>query len=293
MKRIFIFLFCLIIVSLSVFINGCFASNKNRSIYEQYLDYKAYFELSMDTYVSRSHEFVFLNKANLSNDEYEHYKNYYKISDFEELVLAKSADDYVIILCKGNNLILEGKLDQTQNRMYVQYKDYVIYDYKWVYRFLGEFEESDGQFFANDKTTIVGVNERKVRNRVLNISTNVINIAGMGLFDLPAEEVVCNLELKRIGPNAFATARIKRIKLNDGLFEIGALAFDSCENLKEIVIPKSVEIIGKQAFTDTIVYCEVESKPEGWANDFAANKVKVYYANEWHYDDAGNPVPNS
>ena len=31
----------------------------------------------------------FLNKANLSNDEYEHYKNYYKISDFEELVLAK------------------------------------------------------------------------------------------------------------------------------------------------------------------------------------------------------------
>ena len=52
-------------------------------------------------------------------------------------------------------------------------------------------------------------------------------------------------------------------------------------------------MIDKNAFTSTTVFCEAESKPEGWHENFASGIAKVYYATEWHYDSNGNPVPNN
>ncbi len=47
---------------------------------------------------------------------------------------------------------------------------------------------------------------------------------------------------------------------------IASEAFKSCLNLKKIVIPKSVDYIGKDAFFvyNSIICCEAEAKPQGW-----------------------------
>ena len=76
-----------------------------------------------------------------------------------------------------------------------------------------------------------------------------------------------------IGENAFSKCAIETIVLPQNLTEIGTNAF-YISGLKEIFIPKSVTYIGEAAFvTFTLnqlnVYCEVDSKPEGWHDDWA------------------------
>ena len=67
-------------------------------------------------------------------------------------------------------------------------------------------------------------------------------------------------------------------------------AFRECNNLKDIVIPKSVEYIRANAFTSGTLFCEAKNKPIGWETGFASKNVKVYYADEWTYDENNNPV---
>ncbi|MFA7436552.1 MAG: hypothetical protein WC006_09335, partial [Bacilli bacterium] len=62
--------------------------------------------------------------------------------------------------------------------------------------------------------------------------------------------------------------------------------FSFCNSLEEIVIPRSVVIINKEAFyyNDKLkkVYCEVEEKLEGW------NKFWIHPVPEviWSYKEA-------
>lgn len=67
-------------------------------------------------------------------------------------------------------------------------------------------------------------------------------------------------------------------------------AFRECNNLKDIVIPESVESIEANAFTSGRLFCEAKSKPKGWKKGFASKNVKVYYADEWTYDENNNPI---
>ena len=47
--------------------------------------------------------------------------------------------------------------------------------------------------------------------------------------------------------NAFANSGIEEIQFNEGLKYIGCVAFENCK-LKQLVIPKSVQMMHKQAF---------------------------------------------
>lgn len=89
-----------------------------------------------------------------------------------------------------------------------------------------------------------------------------------------------------IGENAFSKCAIETIVLPQNLTEIGTKAF-YISSLKEIFIPKSVTYIGEAAFVAyTInqlnVYCEVDSKPEGWHDDWA--KESYYIDILWGQD---------
>lgn len=82
-----------------------------------------------------------------------------------------------------------------------------------------------------------------------------------------------------IGENAFSKCAIETIVLPQNLTEIGTNAF-YISGLKEIFIPKSVTYIGEAAFvTFTLnqlnVYCEVDSKPEGWHDDWAHDNYYI------------------
>ena len=60
--------------------------------------------------------------------------------------------------------------------------------------------------------------------------------------------------------------------------------------MKYIVLPESVEKIGNYAFSHGIIYCEAFEKPEGWEENFAYRQAKVYWGNEWEYNEEGIPV---
>ena len=82
-----------------------------------------------------------------------------------------------------------------------------------------------------------------------------------------------------IGEKAFSQCAIETIVLPQNLTEIGTKAF-YITDLKEIFIPKSVTYIGEAAFvTFTLnqlnVYCEVDSKPEGWHDDWAHDNYYI------------------
>lgn len=82
-----------------------------------------------------------------------------------------------------------------------------------------------------------------------------------------------------IGENAFSKCAIETIVLPQNLTEIGTKAF-YITDLKEIFIPKSVTYIGEAAFVaftfnQLTVYCEVDSKPEGWHDDWAQDNYHI------------------
>lgn len=52
-----------------------------------------------------------------------------------------------------------------------------------------------------------------------------------------------------------------------------------CDSLHEIAIPRSVSIIKGQAFGSNIelIKCEIESKPEGWADNWYIGSPTIVY----------------
>ena len=65
---------------------------------------------------------------------------------------------------------------------------------------------------------------------------------------------------------SFCTS-LKSITIPDGVTSIGIQAFTDCTSLTSITIPDGVTSIGEFAFSKcdkVTIYCEAESKPDGW-----------------------------
>jgi len=78
-----------------------------------------------------------------------------------------------------------------------------------------------------------------------------------------------------IGKEAFYGQGLVNITIPNTIKQIGDFAFSGNTSLKSIVIPTSVEIIGRCAFQECwaiTIYCEVTNKPIGWNS-------------EWNYDN--------
>ena len=69
---------------------------------------------------------------------------------------------------------------------------------------------------------------------------------------------------------------LKKVKLPDGLTYIGKEVFSNCA-IESIVIPKTVEKIDKFAFGNIDkIYCEIESKPEKWDENWCFNSNVIW-----------------
>lgn len=140
------------------------------------------------------------------------------------------------------------------------------------------------------------------------IEGKTVSAIGSGIFsplnggNSTVKKITVPASVKTIGEEAFACAdALEEVYIEDGVTEIGELAFSGCMNLKKITIPKSVEKIGKGAFDhtyhsdsdaiiDVTIYCYKDSAAHKYAlgeND---------YNHEFAYvllDEVSNPDPSS
>ena len=86
-----------------------------------------------------------------------------------------------------------------------------------------------------------------------------------------------------IGESAFSWCEnITSVSIPKGVTSIGRETFEGCKNLTSITIPNSVTSIGDGAFSGCdklTIYCEAESKPEGWGG---AWNSRDYYHNSYN-----------
>ncbi len=86
---------------------------------------------------------------------------------------------------------------------------------------------------------------------------------------------------------------------NSQLTSIGTGTFSNCSSLTNIIIPKNVANIGKDAFSycnSLTIYCEAVSKPDEWNSNWNSSNRPVYWyretqpissGNYWHYNTDG------
>ena len=87
------------------------------------------------------------------------------------------------------------------------------------------------------------------------------------------------IPITEIGDNAFAGAVATDVRMGGNIVSIGSGAFSGMK-CKSITIPINVEEIKPLAFADCenlTIYCEAESKPSGWTDDWCDSNVKVVW----------------
>ena len=93
--------------------------------------------------------------------------------------------------------------------------------------------------------------------------------------------------VKKIDSFVFMEAKhIKRIILNEGLEEIGASAFKNCSNLESVEIPKSVTVIGNEAFAGcdkAEICCVSAEKPSTWSDSWADSDAFITWDSDAFY----------
>ncbi len=299
MKKITNILLAFIIAfSANIIFSGCSLFHFNAGPLEKkYLEDKERFDEFLASYYNidgeEEFEFFFADRSKISDNEYRSIKRIYGIPSFEEVCYAQNGKEAVLIAFKGN------EKDFSRNRKdkiinYVKYNDYFLIDYVGFYPFVDEIVSVGDMVYTSDEKTLLSIYDCEIQNNIFSIPSNTTSLGGYLEWKSEIHKVICNDELLRIGTVCFSFQHeIQSVYLNEGLECIAAAAFYDCISLKQIVIPKSVKRIGGEAFNCTTVFCEAQSKPEGWLEEFAVESAKVYYADEWHYDKDGNPVVNA
>ena len=89
--------------------------------------------------------------------------------------------------------------------------------------------------------------------------------------------------IKQIYQYAFANCTfLEQVQLNE-VEQISNFAFYSCIRLKSIIIPNTVKVIGLEAFSccnNLTIYCEAESQPSGWDNNWNSDCTVVWGYNK-------------
>ena len=84
-----------------------------------------------------------------------------------------------------------------------------------------------------------------------------------------------------IGYGAFGSCKnLTSVTVPGSVTDIGSSAFSSCDSLKSITLPNSVTHVAGNAFysfSDLIIYCEAESKPDGWDSRWCNSNIVVVW----------------
>lgn len=158
------------------------------------------------------------------------------------------------------------------------------------YLLLGDKCTKKNNFLVNDDIFL----RTYVVNNNLSIPNDITKVANFACRGTNITSIICGESLEVIGYGAFGLCdNLEKVIFNKNVKKILTCAFASSNNLGSIIIPSSVEYIGEYAFTSGTLYCEASEKPDGWDDEFAASNVKVYWKDEWYYDDNNIPRLNS
>lgn len=109
----------------------------------------------------------------------------------------------------------------------------------------------------------------------ITIPDSVTSIGSEAFSDQLLSEITFgnHSSLNKIDSYAFQYCdKLSTIVIPNGVTSIGINAFEYCESMKSVFIPKGVTTIGLSAFSslasDATIYCEDESKPAGWADNW-------------------------
>ena len=213
--------------------------------------------------------------------------------NFEKIMYYQS-HHFVILMCEMKN-------EKAAKEVYEKYKsidsEYELYREKniicfneIIFNFMkNNYYGVDDNYITSDgKTFLTNLSS----DEILHIP-NVVEIAIEScVYHTNIKSLYMNESLEKIKYGAFyGCFNLQNVYLNEGLKEIDDYSFYACESLNYVVIPKSVEKIGKEVFSHGIIYCEVESKPAKWDRSFYGGTAKVYWGNEWEYNEDGIPMP--
>ena len=158
--------------------------------------------------------------------------------------------------------------------------DLSIKGYKeWDYYYGSSFPSIEKVIYPNTVEKI-GSSENLGDGHVLNqpseiiLSKNLISIGNYAFYECSS---LTNIEIPEgvtsIGNEAFSSSGISSIEIPESVTSIGDYAFQSSDELKEIVIPRSVKYIGRGAFyiwnSDLTIYFECsEDESKNWDTDW-------------------------
>lgn len=101
--------------------------------------------------------------------------------------------------------------------------------------------------------------------------------------------------VEEIGSHAFYfNKHLNEIKLNTNLKTISRLSFGRIENIENLVIPISVNIIEKDAFkeaNDLVLFLEHLEPEEDFHSGWNSSDLLTYYKPNWEYNNNNKPIP--
>ena len=95
------------------------------------------------------------------------------------------------------------------------------------------------------------------------------------------ESITIPSGVRKISSGTFyRCASLTAVTIPNGVKSIGTVAFWGCTNLSDITIPSSVTSMDARVFkgcTNLTIYCQSESKPVGWADDWNPDNRPVVW----------------
>ena len=147
-----------------------------------------------------------------------------------------------------------------------------------------------------DSVTSIGDNAFQFCNFLtqVTIPDSVISIGSMAFANCSRlTNTTLPNSVTKIGNRAFWDCNsLTKVILPDSVTNIGHYAFGGCDRLFKVYIPSSVITVGKRVFAYSLclntIHCEVESKPDGWHDDWNKKYSEldddiVVFDVEWGY----------
>lgn len=293
----------LFILLLTIILSGCILQtpsnedyidikalyNENKELIDkviEHIDIKAYSERFNFEYFSNEvfleSKFQFPNLKKFDGVRFKYEKIMYYFSDKIAVLMFEMKDEQAAKeACE--------KYESVNPNNPIFYEKNVVYFDPVIFNLLIENYHVEGDNYITLDNTIFLTN---ISNEEILYIPEVKEIAKIScLLNTNIKKVYMNANLEKINNGAFNCCfNLENVYLNDGLKVIDDYSFYACESLKYVVIPESVEKIGKYAFSHGAIYCEALEKPEDWDENFAHYQAKVYWGNEWEYNEEGIPV---
>ena len=143
------------------------------------------------------------------------------------------------------------------------------------------YKSINGNLYSKDGKNLIqyAIGKKGTAFSIPDSVTSISDDAFSGCRSLTSIEIPDSVT--SIGWGAFdGCSSLTSIEIPDAVTSIGGWAFCECTSLTSITIPDSVTSIGNDAFwgcSSLTIYCEAESKPRGWHDNWKPSNCPVVW----------------